>query len=85
MSGIFPVYDISQAMLIIRKNIAINPGIVKPETQSAQKKYIREKRGLGHTLAHTIPTRKEKVPMSAIIWIYGENIGKRASTRLLII
>jgi hypothetical protein len=69
----------------MRKNIAINPGMVKPETQIAPKKYIREKRGLGHTLAHTIPMRKEKVPRSATIWIYGENIGKIASTRLLII
>lgn len=51
----------------MRKNIAINPGIVKPETQIAPKKYIREKRGLGHTLAHTIPMRKEKVPRSATI------------------
>lgn len=67
MSGIFPVYDIFQAMPIMIKNRAMNPGIVKPETQSAQKKYIREKNGLGHTLAHTIPTRKEKVPKSAII------------------
>ena len=84
-SEILPVYDILPIVPIIRKNIAIKPGIVNPETQRAQKKYIREKKRRGQTLAHTIHKRKQKVPNSAMMWIYGENTGKIASTRLLII
>ncbi len=57
---------------------------MNPDTDNAQMKYIFEKRGLGHTLAHTIPIKKAIVPISAIIVIYGSKNGKILTTKFII-
>lgn len=57
---------------------------MNPDTDNAQMKYVFEKRGLGHTFAHTIPIKKAIVPMSAIIVIYGSKNGKTLTTKRII-